>query len=60
VESILIYIHDLQYRSNIPPPQHRWRENQGDTQLSVVQYRSIGRPSIIWGMIICHPSEIIY
>jgi hypothetical protein len=37
VESILIYIRDLQYRSEIPPPNIEWRESQGDTQLSMIQ-----------------------
>ncbi len=37
VESILIYIRDLQYRMKFPPPNIYWRESQGDTQLSVVQ-----------------------
>jgi hypothetical protein len=31
VESILIYIRDLQYRVKIPPPHINWRESQGDT-----------------------------
>ena len=37
MESILIYIRDLQYRSEIPLPNIEWRESQGDTQLSVMQ-----------------------
>ena len=39
-ESILIYIYDLQYCSEIPPPNIEWRESQGDTQLSVVKGRA--------------------
>jgi hypothetical protein len=42
VESILIYIRDLQYHSEIPPPNIEWRESQGDTQLVV-------RDSTNWG-----------
>ena len=36
VESILIYIRDLQYRVKFTPPNIYWWESQGDTQLSVV------------------------
>jgi hypothetical protein len=36
VECILIYIRDLQYRSEISPPNIEWRESQGVTQLSAV------------------------
>ena len=36
VETIFIYIRDLQYHSEIPPPNIEWRESQGDTQVSVV------------------------
>ncbi len=35
VETIFIYIRDLQYHSEIPPPNIEWQESQGDTQLSV-------------------------
>ncbi len=35
VETIFIYIRDLQYHSEIPPPNIEWRKSQGDTQLSV-------------------------
>ncbi len=30
VEFILIYVHNLQYRSEISPPNIEWRESQGD------------------------------
>ena len=43
VESILIYIRDLQYRSELPPPNIEWRESQGDTQLVVRGARSVRR-----------------
>ena len=37
MESILIYIRDLQYCSEIPPPNIEWWESKEDTQLSVVR-----------------------
>ena len=45
VETIFIYIRDLQYHSEIPPPNIEWRESQGDTQVSVVAQPLLGRIS---------------
>jgi hypothetical protein len=38
VEFILTYLRDLQYHSEITPPNIYWRESQGDTQLSVLAF----------------------
>ena len=46
VESISIYIRDLQYRSEISPPNIKWRESQGETQLAVRGTRSEPAESI--------------
>ncbi len=44
IESILIYILDLQYRVKFPSPNIFLRESQGHTQLSVVVDGGAGVP----------------